>query len=183
MYIVDIIFTGIGLSMDAVAVSICKGLMIKRHLLFKSLIIGFYFGFFQLFMPLVGYFFGSLLNSIIIDVDHWIAFSLLSIIGFNMIKESKNDDNVKEGINYKIMIPLSIATSIDALTIGISFSFFKVNILFAVFIIGFITFLLSFCGVYIGNIFGLRFRKKSQIFGGLILLLIGLKILIEHLLC
>lgn len=182
MYIIDIIFTGIGLSMDAVAISICKGLMIKRHLLFKALVIGLYFGLFQLFMPLVGYFFGNFLDSIIIDIDHWIAFSLLSIIGFNMIKDSKDDDNIKEGINYKIMIPLSIATSIDALTIGISFSFFKINILFAVIIIGFITFLLSFCGVYIGNIFGLSFKKKSQICGGMILIFIGLKILIEHLL-
>ena len=103
MYIVDIIFTGIGLSMDAVAVSICKGLMIKRHLLFKSLIIGFYFGFFQLFMPLVGYFFGSLLNSIIIDVDHWISFSLLSIIGFNMIKESREccEENLDASFTFQ----------------------------------------------------------------------------------
>ena len=108
MYIIDIIFTGIGLSMDAVAISICKGLMIKRHLLFKALVIGLYFGLFQLFMPLIGYFFGNFLDSIIIDIDHWIAFSLLSIIGFNMIKDSKDDDNIKEGINYKIMIPLSI---------------------------------------------------------------------------
>lgn len=181
MYIVDIIFTGIGLSMDAVAVSICKGLMIKHYIFFKSLIIGFYFGFFQLLMPLIGYYFGNFFDSTFINIDHWIAFFLLSFIGFNMIKDSNDDDKINDEINYKIMIPLSIATSIDALTIGISFSFFKINIILAIFIIGFITFLLSFFGVYIGNLFGLKYKKKSQIFGGVILFFIGLKVLVEHL--
>jgi putative Mn2+ efflux pump MntP len=180
----DILLLGVSLSMDAFAVSICKGLSMKKLDLRKAVIIGLYFGFFQAFMPLIGYFFGSIFQNLITSIDHWIAFLLLGFIGFNMIKESfSNDDseNLNDSVDFKTMIVLAIATSIDALAVGITFSFLEVNILFSILLIGITTFLFSFIGVFVGNKFGSKFKNKAEAIGGIVLIIIGLKILLEHL--
>lgn len=183
MGIIEIILTSIGLAMDAFAVSICKGLSIKKYNLKKGLIIGTYFGLFQSIMPLIGYLLGSFFQNLIISIDHWIAFILLSIIGINMIKESLSNENEEcnELVDLKTMLPLALATSIDALAIGVTLAFLKVNIIIAILNIGIITFILSVIGSKLGNKVGTKFQKKSQIIGGLILIIIGLKILLEHL--
>lgn len=181
MMFIDIIFTGIGLSMDAFAVSICKGLMIRDKIYIRAIVVGLYFGVFQMIMPLMGFYLGNNFNNSIIDYGYWISFFILSVIGFNMIKDSGNEEGGSDSIGFITMIPLAIATSVDALTIGFTFSFFKIDIMMSVIIIGVITFVFSFIGVFMGNIFGDGYRKKSQILGGLILLLISLKIIIEHL--
>lgn len=183
MGIIEITLTSIGLATDAFAASICKGLSIKQYNLKKGLIIGIYFGLFQGTMPLIGYLLGSLFQDIIVSIDHWIAFILLSIIGINMIIESLNIQNEKHNssLNIKTMLPLAIATSIDALAIGVTLAFLKVNIIIAILSIGLITFILSVIGSKLGNKVGTKFQKKSQIIGGLILIIIGLKILLEHL--
>ncbi len=182
MGVIELLFISIGLAMDAFAVSICKGLSMKAFNIKKGIIIGLYFGFFQSIMPFIGYLLGISFEKYITSIDHWIAFILLFIIGFNMIRESFNKDekSIDDKIDFKTMIPFSIATSIDALTIGITFSFFKVNILLAVLLIGFITFIISFIGVRIGYVFGNKHEKNAQIVGGIILILMGLKILLEH---
>lgn len=169
--------------MDAFAVSICKGLSMKKLDWKKAIIIALYFGIFQAVMPVIGYFLGTTFESLVTQIDHWIAFILLGIIGINMIKEafSNDSENVNDKVDFKTMIILAIATSIDALAIGITFAFFKTNLLLAVIIIGIITFMLSLIGVKIGNKFGNKYEKKAEIFGGVILILIGVKILIEHL--
>lgn len=181
MGIIEILLIAVGLAMDAFAVSICKGLSMKK-LNYKTLIIGLYFGLFQALMPLIGYLLGTSFESLITKIDHWIAFALLSIIGINMIveifeKEEEKDDKV----NFKTMIPLAIATSIDALAIGITLAFLNTNIILPVIIIGLVTLILSIIGVIIGYKFGHKFEKQSQIIGGIILIVIGLKILLEHL--
>ncbi len=183
MSLIEIIITSFGLAMDAFAVSICKGLGMKKSNINKCLIIGLYFGLFQGLMPLIGYLLGTTFQDLITKVDHWIAFILLSLIGINMLKEglSKHHEKCNDKVNFKTMLPLAIATSIDALAVGITFAFLKVNILFSTFSITIITFIMSFIGVKIGNKFGNKYEKKSQIFGGLILIIIGLKILLEHL--
>ena len=176
MGITEIIFIGISLAMDAFAVSICKGLSMKKMDFKKAIIIGLYFGIFQALMPIAGYILGSTFAEFIEKIDHWIAFILLSIIGVNMIKESFDNESEKrnDNVDFKTMIVLAIATSIDALAVGITFAFFEVNIILAVSIIGIITFIMSILGVKIGNKFGDRYQNKAEIAGGIILILIGL---------
>ena len=184
MSYIEIVLIAIGLSMDAFAVSIMLGLSVQKPTLKQYLLPGIYFGFFQALMPLIGYYTGSLFAEKIQKFEHWIAFGLLTIIGANMIKESfskdeeKHDDNKFKFIN---MLLLAIATSIDALAIGVTFAFFKINIFAAIAIIGLTTFCLSICGVKIGNIFGVKFKSKAELLGGIVLVALGLKILLEHL--
>ena len=174
------IIIGAGLGMDAFAVSICKGLSIRKINIRKASIIATYFGVFQALMPLIGYFLGINFENKVKQVDHWIAFGLLVIIGYKMIKE-KEEKNIDEKINPKTMIMLSIATSIDALAVGITLAFLSVNIIKAIAIIGTTTFIMCLIGTKVGNIFGNKYEKTAQIIGGTILILIGIKILIEHL--
>lgn len=183
MGIVEILLTSVGLAMDAFAVSVCKGLSMKRFDIRKGLVVGLYFGLFQGLMPLLGYLLGSTFEKMIVSIDHWVAFVLLGIIGFNMIKEalSKDCESVNDKVDFKAMLPLAIATSIDALAIGITMAFLKVNIWIAILCIGIITFIMSFIGVKIGNRFGNKYEKKAQLFGGIILIILGIKILLEHL--
>ena len=183
MGIIEIVLIGLSLAMDAFAVSICKGLSMKKMNWKSAIIISLYFGIFQAFMPVVGYFLGSTFESYVTNIDHWIAFILLSLIGGNMIKESFDSEDKKKNdkIDFKTMIVLAIATSIDALAIGITFAFFEVNLLLSISIIGIITFLLSIIGVKIGNKFGDKYQNKAEFVGGLILVLLGIKILLEHL--
>ncbi|MBR4147042.1 MAG: manganese efflux pump [Bacteroidales bacterium] len=184
MSFVEILLIGIGLSMDAFSVSICKGLATKRFSWKMALICGLWFGFFQALMPMIGYFLGAQFEQFITSVDHWIAFGLLFLIGANMIREalSKKTENVSDAdLGFKTMLLLAIATSIDALAVGISFACIQVKIWSSVLIIGVTTFLFSILGVKIGNVFGSRFEKSAGIIGGIILVLIGLKILLEHL--
>ena len=183
MELYEIILISIGLAMDAFAVSICKGLSMKKINWKSTIIIAIYFGIFQAIMPVFGYLLGSSFSVIVQKIDHWIAFILLAIIGGNMIKESKDDETEKRNdkVDFKTMILLAIATSIDALAVGITFAFFKVNIVVSITIIGIITFILSFIGVIIGNEFGDKFQNKAEFIGGMILIIIGLKILLEHL--
>lgn len=182
MNIIEILLIGIGLAMDAFAVSICKGLSMKKLDKKKTAIIGLYFGVFQGLMPVIGYFLGKGFENFVTSIDHWIAFILLVFIGGNMIKEAfKEEEKVNDDVSFKTMIILAIATSIDALAIGITFAFLGVNIWLSVLAIGIITFAISAIGVIIGNKFGDKYEKKAQIFGGIILIIIGAKILIEHL--
>lgn len=183
MGILELLILGVGLSMDAFAVAICKGLSIKKLSLKDMLIVGLWFGFFQGAMPLLGYLFGSWFSESIRAVDHWIAFVLLCLIGANMIREALKGDEEKSdsSLNIKVMLPLALATSIDALAVGVSLACLEVNIYMAVLVIALITFLISACGVKIGNVFGLRFKTKAEILGGVILIGLGIKILIEHL--
>lgn len=183
MRILEILLISVGLAMDAFSVSICKGLSMKKLSWKKTIIIAAYFGIFQALMPVIGFLLGSTFESLVTKIDHWIAFILLGIIGANMIKDafSEESDNVNDKVDYKTMIILAIATSIDALAIGITLAFLKTNIVFSIMSIGIVTFALSIFGVIIGNNFGSKYEKKAEIFGGIILILIGLKILLEHL--
>lgn len=182
MGIVEIILLSIGLGMDAFAVAICKGITMKKMNWKKAFIIGLYFGGFQALMPILGYSLGTIFGNAIINLDHWVAFILLGIIGGNMIKDSfsKECDDFDDDISFKIMIILAIATSIDALAIGITFAFLKVNLILAISIIGIITFILSIIGTKVGNKFGNKYEKKAELIGGIILILLGTKILLEH---
>lgn len=183
MGIFEVIFISISLAMDAFAVSICKGLSMSKLDWKKAFIIAFYFGIFQALMPVVGYFLGATFSDLVTSIDHWIAFILLGIIGGNMIKESFDDEEEKrnDNVDFKTMIVLAIATSIDALAVGITFAFLKTSIVLPVIFIGVITFLMSLLGVKLGNKFGDKFQNKAELLGGVILILIGLKILVEHL--
>ena len=183
MELFEIIAIGVGLAMDAFAVSICKGLSMKKIDWKKAIIIALYFGIFQALMPVLGYFLGSTFSSFVQSVDHWIAFILLAIIGGNMIKDSTDDEVEKRNdkVDVKTMLLLAIATSIDALAVGVTFAFFEVNLLLSISIIGIITFVLSFLGVIIGNKFGDKFQNRAELTGGIVLIIIGLKILLEHL--
>ena len=183
MKLFEIIAIGVGLAMDAFAVSICKGLSMKKIDWKKAIIIALYFGIFQALMPVLGYFLGSTFSSFVQSVDHWIAFILLAIIGGNMIKDSTDDEVEKRNdkVDVKTMLLLAIATSIDALAVGVTFAFFEVNLLLSISIIGIITFVLSFLGVIIGNKFGDKFQNRAELAGGIVLIIIGLKILLEHL--
>lgn len=183
MGIIEIILVSISLAMDAFAVSICKGLSMKKMNWKKALIIGGYFGIFQTLMPVIGYFLGYGFNALITNIDHWIVFALLLFIGGNMIKESfsKEENTANDSIDFKTMVILAIATSIDALAVGITFAFLKVNVFIAFSLIGLITFALCVLGVKIGNRFGDKYESKAEFAGGLILIFIGLKILLEHL--
>ena len=173
----------VGLSMDAFAVSICKGLAMKKITLKKAGIVGLWFGGFQALMPDIGYLLGSQFESYITSIDHWIAFVLLSLIGLSMIKEAlgKEEECQDDSLAFKTMFLLAVATSIDALAVGVTFAFLQVDIIPAVCFIGIITFLLSMTGVKIGNVFGIRYKSKAELAGGIILILMGIKILLEHL--
>ena len=183
MGIIELILLSIGLGMDAFAVSICKGISMKKMDWKKACIIGLYFGGFQAIMPVIGYFLGSTFESFITNFDHWVAFILLVIIGGNMIKESfsKESENINSDVGFKTMIILAIATSIDALAVGITFAFFNVNLILAITLIGTITFALSVIGTKVGNRFGDKYENKAEFIGGVILILLGIKILLEHL--
>ena len=183
MSLFEIFLIAIGLAMDAFAVSICKGLSMKKLKRKNVTTVGLYFGAFQAIMPLSGYLLGTTFKELVVSIDHWIAFVFLSVIGTKMISDSFNneDEDKNEKLDFKTMIILAIATSIDALAIGITFAFFEINIIKAILIIGFVTFTLSSIGVIIGNRFGDKFQGKAEIIGGVILIIIGLKILLEHL--
>ena len=182
MSLFELFLIACGLSMDAFAVSVCKGLSVRKASLSQSLVTGLWFGGFQAGMPLIGYLLGVSFSSLITSVDHWIAFILLAIIGGNMIRESFSPEETCDGsFSVKTMLPLAVATSIDALAVGITFAFLQVSIVPAVSFIGVITFLLSAAGLKIGNVFGSRWRSKAEFLGGLVLILMGAKILLEHL--
>lgn len=185
MSILEIFFIGVGLSMDAFAVALCKGLNMKKINYYHTIIIALFFGGFQAFMPLAGWLLGKQFESYITSIDHWIAFVLLVYIGGKMIYESiKGDEEESEAderLDYKELLIMAIATSIDALAVGITFAFLKVFILESITVIGITTFILSIVGVAIGNRFGMKFKQKAEIAGGVILILIGTKILLEHL--
>lgn len=184
MSFLEILLIGIGLSMDAFAVSVGKGLSVGRTRLRHALSVGLWFGGFQALMPLIGYFIGSSFASFVTEIDHWIAFGLLFLIGANMIRESvkNDDDNVDSSFSFRTMLVLAIATSIDALACGISFAFVGVKIWEAVLIIGLTTFIISILGLKTGSFLGERFHKGAGIAGGIVLIAIGIKILIDHLL-
>lgn len=186
MGIVELVLIGVGLAMDAFAVSVCKGLSMKKINWKKAAIIALYFGAFQALMPLLGYLLGTGFSEIIKKFDYLIAFGLLVFIGLNMIKESFSNEEEgcekceNDDIKFKSMIGLAVATSIDALAVGVTFAFMNINIIEAIIIIGGITFLISILGVILGNIFGDKFKNKAELLGGAILILIGLKILLAH---
>lgn len=180
----ELVVLAAGLSMDAFAVSICKGLALQRVSWKECCIAGLWFGGFQALMPLLGYLLGTQFEQFVTSVDHWIAFVLLGIIGGNMIREalSKDEDKLDGSLAFKTMLLLAIATSIDALAVGITFAFLPgTHIVPAVALIGSITFVFSAAGIRLGNVFGLRYKRKAEFAGGVILILLGTKILLEHL--
>lgn len=180
MSILDLFILAVGLSMDAFAVSVCKGLSLGKIKPKHMCIAGAWFGGFQALMPLIGYFLGSFFAEMIEKYDHWVAFVLLAIIGGNMIKESfDKDEKVDSSMDVKSMLLLAIATSIDALAVGVTFAFLQVQIVSAVSFIGVITFIFSAVGVKIGSLFGTKYKTKAELFGGIVLVLIGIKILLE----
>lgn len=186
---ITLLLLGVGLAMDAFAVSICKGLAMKKAKWQHAAIIGLFFGGFQALMPFIGWLLGSQFEQYITKVDHWIAFGLLGFIGGKMLYEAIKEDEEeecccckdKEKLDIKELFVLAIATSIDALAVGITFAFLNYPVDKAVTVIGVTTFIISVAGVYIGNFFGARFKKKAEIAGGIILIGIGMKILLEHL--
>ncbi len=182
MGIIELVLTGIGLAMDAFAVATCKGLASKKATWTNAIIIGLWFGIFQALMPLVGFFVGSTFSAYIESIDHWVAFALLAFIGLKMIYDAfkGGEENSNASLAFKVMLVMAIATSIDALAVGISFSFLQVNIWLAIAIIGVITFTLSMIGYKIGNLLGSKFEKWAELAGGIILVLLGLKIMLEH---
>ena len=183
MDFVTLLTLAVGLAMDAFAVSICKGLAMREKVLKKWIIVGLWFGGFQALMPTIGFFLGTQFKDQITSIDHWIAFVLLGLIGINMVKEalSNEEEQADDSIAVKEMFMLAVATSIDALAVGITFAFLNVHIVSAASIIGVCTFLISFAGVKIGNIFGTKYKSKAELAGGIILILLGFKILFEHL--
>ena len=183
MGLIELFLIAVGLSMDAFAVSVCKGLAMPKCTFKKAAIVGLWFGGFQALMPAIGYILGAQFQEAIASIDHWIAFVLLALIGGNMIHEALDNDEEEAdaSLDVKTMFLLAVATSIDALAIGITFAFLKVSIIPAVCFIGIVTFIISFAGVKIGNVFGARYKNKAEIVGGVILILLGLKNLLEHL--
>ena len=183
MGLLELFILAVGLSMDAFAVSVCKGLAMPKITVKKAAVVGIWFGGFQALMPALGYLLGSQFKDSITAIDHWIAFILLGIIGGNMIREacSGECENESDSLDITTMFLLAVATSIDALAVGITFAFLKVNIAAAVSFIGITTFIISAAGVKIGNIFGTKYKSKAELAGGIILILLGLKILLEHL--
>jgi manganese efflux pump family protein len=182
MSIWELLLLAVGLSMDAFAVSVCKGLSMQRITVKNVCIVGAWFGGFQALMPAIGYFLGSLFAGYINAYDHWVAFVLLAFIGANMVKESfaAGDSCPNCSLGWKSMLLMAVATSIDALAVGITFAFLDVNVPFAVLFIGVTTFLLSALGVKVGSVFGTRYKSKAELAGGIILILLGLKILASH---
>ncbi len=183
MGFVELLMIAVGLSMDAFAVSVCKGLSMKKITIGKMALVGLWFGGFQALMPLIGYFLGSTFESHIKAFDHWVAFVLLAVIGGNMIREalSGDDEKADDSLAFRTMFMMAIATSIDALAVGITFACLEVDIIPAVSFIGVTTFILSAVGVKAGSIFGDKWKSKAELAGGIILILIGTKIILEHL--
>lgn len=179
----ELIVLSVGLAMDAFAVSICKGLSIRKLRLSQALLVGLWFGVFQALMPLAGWLLGSTFAGFIQSIDHWVAFALLAIIGGSMLWEGLRGDEEKcdPSLSFGVMLTLAVATSIDALAVGITFALMEADIALAVALIGIITFAISAVGVKIGNLFGARYKSRAEVFGGAVLILIGLKILLEHL--
>jgi putative Mn2+ efflux pump MntP len=178
----ELLLIAVGLSMDAFAVSVCKGLSVQKLEPRHALLVGLYFGGFQALMPVLGWLLGYRFETLITRYDHWVAFVLLALIGGNMIRESfSKEEELNDDFGVKTMLLLAVATSIDALAVGITFAFLSVKILPAAGTIGLTTFLLSILGIYIGHIFGARWKSRAERVGGVILILIGLKILLEHL--
>ena len=181
MSLLELFAIAVGLSMDAFAVSVCKGLSLRRYGPGRSLTAGIYFGGFQALMPLIGWALGVRFQQAIANVDHWIAFGLLTLIGINMLREARQEgDSLDEAMGPAAMLPLAVATSIDALAVGVTFAFLQVSILPAVSFIGATTFVLSPLGVWVGSAFGARWRERAEQAGGIILILMGVKILAEH---
>ena len=183
MNLLSLFLIAVGLSMDAFAVSICKGLALRKITIGKMSLVGLWFGGFQALMPLLGYLVGRQFENAIKTIDHWIAFILLVLFGLNMIKEafSKEEEQENDSLAVKAMFLLAVATSIDALAMGVSFAFLGVAIIPAISFIGVTTFLMSGAGVKIGSVFGTKYKAKAEITGGIILIIMGTKILIEHL--
>lgn len=180
----ELFVIALGLSMDAFAVSICKGLSVRRCGVRPMLICGLYFGAFQAAMPLLGYLLGSRFESLVSSIAPYIAFALLTFIGANMIRESRetDDEDIGDDFSPRAMVPLAVATSIDALAVGVSFAFLRVAIVPAVLLIGLTTFVCCLFGVRVGSIFGSKYKSRAEFFGGVVLIVMGLKILLEHLL-
>ena len=183
MSLIELFLLALGLSMDAFAVAVCKGLALQKLKLRHAVTTGLYFGGFQALMPLLGYLLGIRLQAVIQAYDHWIAFLLLGLIGFNMIRESFDSDaeSGNSSMDVRTMLILAIATSMDALAVGVTFAFLDIRILPAITVIGCTTFLLSTLGVKAGAVFGTRYKSRAERSGGVILILIGFKILVEHL--
>ncbi len=183
MTYIELFVIAVGLSMDAFAVSICKGLSVRKLKPRHAVICGAYFGGFQALMPVIGWLLGRQFEVLIKSIDHWIAFALLVLIGANMIREAvKNEEeNLNDSFTPRTMLPLAVATSIDALAVGVTFAFLDVEIVPAVSMIGVTTFVLSAIGVKIGNVFGAKYKSKAELVGGIVLVAMGIKILIEHL--
>ncbi len=185
MSIYEILILAVALAMDAFAISVCKGLAMHKINYTHTAIIALFMGFFQALMPTIGWLLGSGFQSFIQEFDHWIAFVLLAFIGGKMIYEcltNKDEQECKKEsiLDVKELFILAIATSIDALATGVTFAFLKVNIVLSVILIGCITYVICFCGVIIGNKFGIKYKSKAEIAGGIALVLLGLKILLEH---
>ncbi len=183
MSLLELILLSIGLAMDAFAVSICKGLALRNARWKHAAVVGLWFGGFQALMPLIGYLLGSRFAEAITAFDHWIAFGLLLLIGAGMIRESfsKEEEKTGDSLAFRTMLLLAVATSIDALAVGVTFAFLSVRIIPAICMIGCITFVLSALGVRLGAVFGMKYKSRAEIAGGIILILIGIKILLEHL--
>ena len=182
MGLLELFIIAVGLSRVAFAVAICMGLSVRTLRPRHAVITGLYFGGFQALMPLIGFLLGVQFQSLITSVDHWIAFVLLVLIGLSMIKESREEaENLNDSFSFKTMLPLAVATSIDALAVGVTFAFLQVNIVPAISFIGATTFILSAIGIRIGNIFGAKYKSKAELVGGIVLILMGVKILLEHL--
>lgn len=180
---IELIFTAVALAMDAFAVAICKGLSTEKVRINHTVITGAWFGGFQALMPLIGYLLGSTFEKYITDIDHWIAFALLGLLGINMIKEalSKHEEKVDSSFSHSVMLTMAIATSIDALAVGITFALLpNVNIWLAIGLVGIITFVISAIGVNIGSVFGAKHKRTAELIGGIVLIAIGAKILLEH---
>ncbi len=183
MTFVELLIIAVGLAMDAFAVSICKGLSVRKIRPRHAFSTAMWFGGFQALMPLIGYFVGISFADFVTDVDHWIAFVLLALIGSNMVKESREKDEVEAcpDFSFRKMLALAVATSIDALAVGVTFAFLKINIWTAALVIGVTTAAISGAGLKIGNIFGSRYKSKAELVGGIILIAMGARILVEHL--
>lgn len=179
----ELLVIAVGLSMDAFAVSVCKGLSVQKVKPKHYLIVAAYFGGFQALMPLLGYLLGVRFEAMVANVDHWIAFALLGLIGANMVRESRaGEEKLDDSFTVSTMLILAVATSIDALAIGVTFAFLGVNIVEAIILIGITTGIISGVGLKIGNVFGSRYKSKAEMAGGIVLILMGIKILVQHLL-
>ena len=183
MDFITLFILAVGLSMDAFAVSICKGLAMKKITPAKMAVVGLWFGGFQMLMPIIGYLLGFQFSERISSIDHWVAFVFLGLIGGSMIKEalSGEEENADASLDVRTMFLLAVATSIDALAVGVTFAFMTVEVLPASALIGVVTFAFSAVGVKVGNVFGVKYKSKAELAGGILLVLLGVKILLEHL--